>query len=69
MSIGEIISQIRSLRMQLDVLEARLRGFDQGPAGKPHTFADLAGIVAGECQSTAEDIEQALYRGPAGANP
>jgi hypothetical protein len=51
--------QIRSLRAQLDVLEARLR---TAPGSKPHTLADLRGMLEGESESTAEEIAAVKYR-------
>ncbi|MGA2501673.1 MAG: hypothetical protein ABSH20_28365 [Tepidisphaeraceae bacterium] len=52
--------QIRSLRVQLDVLEARLRTSQQP---EQHTLADLRGIMAGEAQTTAQEIDAVQYRG------
>lgn len=60
MTIAEIASQIRSLRMQLDVLEAKVRSM---PQPKQHSFADLKGMLAGESQTTAEEIDAVKYRG------
>lgn len=53
--------QIRSLRAQLDVLEAKLRS-----AREPqrHTLADLRGILERQAQTTADEIDAAKYRGP-----
>lgn len=52
--------QIRSLRVQLDVLEARLRTV---PQPRLHTLADLRGMLQGEAQTTAEEIDDVKYRG------
>ena len=52
--------QIRSLRTQLDVLEARLRT-DRQP--EQHTLADLRGVLNGQSLTTAEEIDAVKYRG------
>ena len=52
--------QIRSLRAQLDVLEARLRGSREP---ERHTLADLRGMLKHETQTTAEEIDAVKYRG------
>jgi hypothetical protein len=52
--------QVRSLRTQLDVLEARLRTV---PLPDRHTLADLRGILKGETQTTAQEIDAVKYRG------
>ena len=51
--------QIRSLRVQLDVLEARLLAM-QEPKG--HTFGDLQGILEGQTQTSEEEIAAVKYR-------
>lgn len=51
--------QVRSLRVQLDVLEARLR---RKRSRKRRSIADLWGILRGRADSTPEDIEKALLR-------
>ena len=51
--------QIRSLRAQLDVLEARLR---VGQA-QTHSLADLRGILEQETPTSAREIDAAKYRG------
>ena len=53
--------QIRSLRMQLDVLEARLRSAAHTDR---HTFADLRGLLKDEVHTTPEEIEAVKYKGP-----
>ncbi len=56
----EIAIQIKSLRAQLDVLEARLK---EGPsAAQEHTLADLYGALSGQSETSAEEIDQVLYR-------
>ncbi len=52
--------QIRSFRAQLDVLEAKLR---RQRAPQAHTLGDLRGMLEGETQTTAEEIDAVKYRG------
>ncbi len=61
MTEAEAIIQIRSLRMQLDVLEAKLRA---SSLVEQHTFADLYGMLKDEVQTDAEEIDAVKYRGP-----
>lgn len=63
MTAAEAIIQIRSLRAQLDVLEAKLRSM---PLPQQHTFADLWGMLKDEAQTTAEEIDAVKYRGVPG---
>lgn len=58
--------QNRSLRAQLDVLEARLRTRSQP---RRHTLAGLRGIVQPETPTTAEEIDAVKYRGTQGLRP
>ena len=60
MTAADVVIQIRSLRAQLDVLEARLRSV---PVPEQHTFADLRGMLTGQTQTTAEEIDAIQYRG------
>ena len=53
--------QVRSLRMQLDVLEARLR---KAPSPDRHTLGDLWGILKDETPITDEEIEAVKYKCP-----
>jgi hypothetical protein len=66
MSTADIAVQIKSLRAQLDVLEAKLR---RGADAQVPSLADLKGLLAGESQSTEEEIDAALYRMPADKQP
>jgi len=59
MTASDAAIQIRSLRAQLDVLEARLR---TAPASQSHTLASLRGMLEGESESTAEEIAAVKYR-------
>jgi hypothetical protein len=63
MTATDAAIQIRSLRAQLDVLEARLRNSSEPEHKEGHTLADLHGILQEESQSTAEEIDQVKYRG------
>lgn len=66
MTAADAVIQIRSLRAQLDVLEARLRSL---PVPEGHTLAELQGILKGETQTTAEEIDAVKYRGISGDRP
>lgn len=57
----DVAIQIKSLRAQLDVLEAKLR---TAPPENSHSLAELKGMLAGQAETTAEEIEQSLYRLP-----
>lgn len=55
----DVAIQIKSLRAQLDVLEAKLRA---EPTRNGHTLADLHGVLAGQADTSPAEIEQSLYR-------
>jgi hypothetical protein len=55
-----IAVQIRSLRAQLEVLEASLGTWR---AAKRHTLADLKGMLQKESRTSAEEIDKAKYCG------
>jgi len=63
MSVSDVISEIRLIRVRLEALEAKL----EAEAGKEtkgtHTLGDLEGILEG-MNSTREEIDAALYRCP-----
>jgi len=59
MTVLDAAVQIRSLRAQLDVLEARLRTVPDRPG---HTLADLRGILENQTQTTAEEIDAVKYQ-------
>jgi hypothetical protein len=61
MTAIDVAIQIKSLRAQLDVLEAKLR---TAPSERGHSLADLKGMLAGQADTTAEEIEQVLYHLP-----
>jgi len=59
--VGDIRTQLRSLRAQMDVLEARIAG-EQATAD--HTFADLYGMLKGQPDTPPDEIDKALFRRP-----
>lgn len=60
---GSIVSQIKSLEVQLAALRAQLlhRKTENG-VSPPHTFADLYGRLCGQAESSEEQIDAVLYR-------
>lgn len=66
MSAAEALAQIKSLRAQIDVLEAMLR---KSPPGPSYTAADLYGLLKGQADSLPEEIDAALYRMPHDPEP
>jgi hypothetical protein len=62
MTASDAAIQIRSLRAQLDVLEARLRAV-RDP--QRYTLADLRGMLQSETQTPSEEIDAVKYRGTA----
>ena len=61
MSPLDIEIEVRSLRLQLEVLEAKLRSARRSDG---HTFADLWGMLKDEEPFTDEEIEAAKFKGP-----
>jgi hypothetical protein len=55
-----LLSQIKSIEVQLAVLKAQVKRLC--PTMPPQTFADLYGILAGQVESTEEDINAVLYQ-------
>jgi len=55
-----LLAQIKGLKLQLAVLEARVKRL--GASERPKSFADLRGILKGKVQSSEEEIEAAKYR-------
>lgn len=55
-----ILSQIKSLEAQLQVLHARVQSLP--PAEPSYTFADLYGLLSGQVESSEEEIDAVLYR-------
>jgi hypothetical protein len=60
MNTDSLIVQIKSIEAQLAVLKAQL--MQLGKPSPPKTFADLEGILAGQADSTEEEIDAVLYR-------
>ncbi len=54
-----IISQIKSLEAQLQVLQARVQSLP--PAEPSYTFADLHGLLSGQVESSEEEIDAVLH--------
>jgi hypothetical protein len=59
-----ILSQIRSLEAQLGTLKARLLQSKTCDDEASHPFAVLHGRLAGQADSTQEEIDAHLYRMP-----
>lgn len=59
MSEAALAGQLKSLETQLAALRAQARAAGEPP---PRSFADLYGILAGQAESTEEEIEAAKYR-------
>lgn len=59
-----ILSQIKSLETQLQVLQARVQSLPTPPAELDHSFADLYGQLRGQVESSEEEIDAAIYRFP-----
>jgi hypothetical protein len=55
-----LLSQIKSIEAQLAVLKAQVKRLCPEQPGK--TLGDLYGILAGQVESTEEDIDAVLYR-------
>ena len=60
MTTDVLLAQVKGLEAQLAVLKAQLR--DASRPGPPSSFAELEGILSGEAETTAEEIEAAEYR-------
>ena len=55
-----LLTQIRSLELQLAVLKARVKRLSTSAPWK--TFAELYGILVGKADSAEEDIDVAQYK-------
>ena len=62
MSTVEALAQIKSLRVQLEALEARIRKSTPSPPGLNYTVADLHGLLKDEADFSTTEIDTALYR-------
>lgn len=61
---NSILSQIKSLEAQLGTLKARLLQSKNRDDEASHPFAVLYGRLAGQADSTPEEINAHLYRMP-----
>ena len=60
MNEKSLLAQIKGLKLQLAILESRVKRLTESSPSK--SFADLRGILAGEANSSEEDIDAAQYR-------
>ncbi len=56
----DLVAQIRALEVQVKALKAELRRHD--PSTSQGRFADLHGILAGQVETTEEDLDAVRYR-------
>lgn len=56
-----ILSQINTIETQLSMLKEQVQEIAEQNGKKPHTFADLYGLTAGEGNFSEEEIDAALY--------
>ena len=59
MNGAEIAMQLRSLRAQMQILEAKLV---QAAGDDSHTLAELGGLLRGQADTTQEQIDKIVYR-------
>lgn len=59
-----IKSRIRTLEFQLHVLKARIGRADDESFAPSRSFAELYGVLCGKADSTDEEINAVLYKGP-----
>ena len=57
-----ILAQINNIEVQLTALKRQVQQIVAQDSEKPHTFADLKGIWAGQGNFSEEDIEESLYK-------
>lgn len=57
-----ILLQINTIETELSELKRQVQDIAAQPGEKPHTFADLKGIWAGQGNFSEEEIEAALYK-------
>ena len=55
-----LLVQIKGLKLQLAILEARVERLSK--SSPPKSLADLHGILKGKVQSSEEEIDAAKYR-------
>jgi len=61
MTVTDLIKEVRQMQLRLRIMEARLRELR---AEKGGSFADLAGLWAGQSDSSPDDIDAVLFRVP-----
>ena len=59
-----LLSQLKSLEMQLRVLQARIQFTTTPPVSSGSSFAELYGRLQGQVESTEEEIDAVLYQLP-----
>ncbi|RMF84644.1 MAG: hypothetical protein D6736_18905 [Nitrospinota bacterium] len=59
-----LLSQLKSLEMQLRVLQARIQFTTTQPVSSASSFAELYGRLQGQVESSEEEIDAVLYRLP-----
>jgi hypothetical protein len=57
-----ILAQIDTIETQLTALKRQVQEAIAQDGEKPHTFADLKGIWAGQGNFSEEEIEESLYK-------
>lgn len=57
-----LLAQINIIEEQLSALKQQVQEIVAQDSEKPHTFADLKGIWAGQGNFSEEEIEAALYK-------
>jgi len=62
MSIEGLVSQVKSLEAQLEVVKAQLKRLNAETPRR--TFGDFYGAIPGGCAATDEDFEAAKYKFP-----
>lgn len=57
-----ILAQINAIETQLAALKRQVQEIAAQNGDQPLFFADLKGILAGQCSSSEEDIDAVLYK-------
>ncbi len=61
MTADDAAAQIKSMKAQLAVLEARLK---EMPTSESHSLAELRGLLRDQADTSEEEIDAVLYRSP-----
>jgi hypothetical protein len=61
-TVSSILSQIKSLELQLAVLRMQVQKLAEQENKRPYTIADLYGRLAGKVSTSEEEIDAALYQ-------